>query len=300
MIEVRQLWKRYGATVALQDCSLRIESGRILGLLGPNGAGKSTLLRLLAGILPPDSGTILFEGEPLHRRHQRWIGYLPEERGLYRRQRVEDQLLYFARLRGMSHAEARNAVTHWLHQLGALQWRHRRVQELSKGMQQKVQIAATLLHRPRLLLLDEPTSGLDPINAHELGELLRQLRAEGCAIVLSTHRMEQVEEFCDDVVLIHRGRIVLAGNLREIKQRWGRDTLVMEFSGDITPLLQRFPQLRILSQTDSRIELRWQEKASPRAFLQAALEHVEIHRFTWSEPSIREIFLDVVATESAP
>ncbi len=298
MVEARQLWKRYGTTVALQECSLYIGAGRILGLLGPNGAGKSTLLRILAGILPPDSGTILFEGVPLQQAHRRWIGYLPEERGLYRRQRVGEQLFYFARLRGLSRTEAQQAVQYWLERVGAAAWWHRRVDQLSKGMQQKVQLAAALLHRPRLLLLDEPTSGLDPINAHELGTLLHELRAEGCAIVLSTHRMEQVEEFCDEVVLLHRGRIVLAGNVRELKRRWGRDTLVVEFRGDITPVLQRFPHVRILSQTSNRVELRWHDSSlSPQEFLRVALEQVELHHFAWSEPSIREIFLDVVGAQ---
>ncbi|GBD06919.1 ABC transporter ATP-binding protein NatA [bacterium HR21] len=300
MLEARQLWKRYGSTVALQDCTLTLRPGRILGLLGPNGAGKTTLLRILSGILPPDSGAVLFEGEPLQRKHLQQLGYLPEERGLYRRLRVGEQLLYLARLRGLDAVQARQAVFGWLERLGAQEWYRRRVEELSKGMQQKVQLVAALVHHPRVLLLDEPTSGLDPINASELGELLRELRSEGRAIVLSTHRMEQVEEFCDDVVLLHRGRVLLQGEVREIKRRWGRDTLTVEFSGDLTAVLSSFPNVRILSQTSGRLELRWSTPdPSPQAFLRLALEHAELHAFRWSEPSMREIFLDVVTAHEA-
>ncbi len=300
MLEARQLWKRYGTTVALRECTLRLHPGRILGLLGPNGAGKTTLLRILSGILPPDSGEVLCAGEPLRREHLRYLGYLPEERGLYRRLRVGEQLYYFARLRGLGSEQARQAVLSWLERLGAREWYHRRVEELSKGMQQKVQLAAALLHRPQILLLDEPTSGLDPIHTHELGELLRELRAEGCAIVLSTHRMEQVEEFCDDVVLLHRGQILLSGSVRDIKRHWGRDTLTVEFSGDLTPVLSYFPNVRIVSQTGSRLELRWTSpEPSPQEFLRRALEHAELHTFRWSEPSIREIFVEVVTAHEA-
>lgn len=295
MLEARRLWKRYGSTVALHDCTLTLRPGRILGLLGPNGAGKTTLLRILAGILPPDGGEVLFDGEPLRREHLQQLGYLPEERGLYRRLRVGEQLLYFARLRGLHSSQAQQAVREWLERLGAQEWYRRRVEELSKGMQQKVQLVAALVHHPRVLLLDEPTSGLDPINAYELGELLRELRAEGCAIVLSTHRMEQVEEFCDDVVLLHRGRILLAGGLQEVKRRWGRDTLTLEFSGDLSPVLAQFPNVRILSQTSNRLELRWNTpEPSPQEFLRRALEYTKVSSFHWSEPSMREIFLDIV------
>ncbi len=301
IVEAHQLSKQYGQTVALRHCSFTLTPGTIVGLLGPNGAGKSTLLRILAGILPPTTGELLFAGEPFQRKHQQWIGYLPEERGLYRRNRVGDQLFYFARLRGMSTAEARNAIYFWLQRMGAAQWYHRRVDELSKGMQQKVQLAATLLHRPRLLLLDEPTSGLDPINADELSTLLQELRADGCTIVLSTHRMEQVEQICDEVLLIHQGTIVLAGNVQEIKQRWGKDTIVIEFHGDITPVLSHFPHLRLLSQSSNRIELRWPHPNpdSLQDFLSCALQHVSLRSFVWKEPSMQEIFIDVVKANSA-
>ncbi|MCS6965202.1 MAG: ATP-binding cassette domain-containing protein [Candidatus Kapabacteria bacterium] len=294
-VETRCLRKQYGKAVALQECSLSLSAGQILGLLGPNGAGKSTLLRLLAGILRPDSGKIFFSGEPFRHHHQRFIGYLPEERGLYRRHRVEELLLYFARLRGIGPEQARQAIGFWLDRLGIAQYRSHRVDQLSRGTLQVVQLAAALLHHPHLLLLDEPTNSLDPVNAHELGKLLRDLRDDGRAIILSTHRMEQVEELCDEVALLHRGRIVLTGNLRDIKQNWGHSTLILEFRGDITPVLQRFHSIHLLNQTNTRVELQWPKGFSaPQDFLRTAAEHVEIHHFAWNEPSIRNIFLEAV------
>ncbi|MCS7176344.1 MAG: ATP-binding cassette domain-containing protein [Candidatus Kapabacteria bacterium] len=301
MVEARGLWKRYGQTVALQECSFTFRTGQVVGLLGPNGAGKTTLLRLLASILLPDAGQILFEGEPLQRRHQRLIGYLPEERGLYRHQRVEDQLLYFARLRGLPLGQARQAIGYWLERLGVIPWRHSRISELSKGIQQKVQLAAALLHQPHLLLLDEPTSGLDPVDVRELSNLLQELRSEGQTIVLSTHRMEQAEELCDAIIFLHRGRIALSGSIRDIKQQWGPKTLVLEFCGDITPVLQQFPNAHLLRSSRGHIELQWHgDLRSLPTFLQAVVQHVELYHLAWTEPSIEAIFRSIVGEDSVP
>lgn len=299
LLEAYRLWKRYEEVVALRECSFTLLPGRIVGLLGPNGSGKSTLLRILAGVLQPDAGHLRFPGL-LHPRAQ--IGYLPEEQGLYRHHRVREQLLYIAALRGLRGRAARHAVHEWLERLGAAAYATRRTEELSKGMLQKVQLAATLLHRPSLLLLDEPTSSLDPMAVHELTALLRELRQQGCTTVLSTHQLEHAEHICDDVLLIQQGHIVLAASLHELKARYRRRTLTVEFHGDITPVVARFPTAHILRQSAHRLELLWPnaELTDLQEFLQHARQHVAIRSLVWNEASLREIVLELLQAGPPP
>ncbi len=293
LLEVQHLWKRYGEVVALRDCSFTLLPGRIIGLLGPNGSGKTTLLRILAGILQPDAGHVHFFGPPNPRS---WIGYLPEERGLYRQRRVREQLLYLASLRNMPRQTAHQAVHSCLQRLGAAEYATRSTDELSKGMLQKVQLTAALLHRPALLLLDEPTNGLDPLAVHEFTELLRELRHEGCTVLLSTHQLEYAEQICDDVLLLHRGQILLAGSLHELKARYGHHTLTLDVHGDITPALAHIPPECIRSRSEHRLELLWPElkPATLQEFLQQLLHSATIRSLAWNEPSLREIVLKLL------
>ncbi len=223
--------KRYGDFTAVDAVSMTARPGRILGVLGPNGAGKTSTIRMITGITLPDAGRVTVGGVQVGAETQARMGYLPEERGLYRKLKVGEQLVYFAELRGLARAEGRARTAHWLERLGLSEWAGRKTEELSKGMQQKLQFVMTVLHEPDLLVFDEPFSGLDPINAELLRDIVLELRADGRTILFASHRMEQVERLCDDLCLIARGRVVLSGTMREVKQRFGRDVVLLDFGG---------------------------------------------------------------------
>ena len=228
VIEVKNVIKKFGDYAASNKISFDVESGRIMGLLGPNGAGKTTMIRMITNILIPDEGEIKVFGERVGSEHQNNIGYLPEERGLYKKIKVLDQLIYFAQLKGMTKIDAQQKAMYWLDKLDAKDWASKKIQELSKGMQQKVQFISTIIHNPDLLILDEPFSGFDPINTEVLKRIILDMRDEGKTIVLSTHVMEQAEQMCDDICLINKGSIVLDGKIRDIKKSYGKDTIIME------------------------------------------------------------------------
>lgn len=218
LLEISRLNKAYGSHVALRDIDLSVEEGSVFGLLGPNGAGKTTLIRIVNQIIDKDSGEIRINGEPLKTLHVHSIGYLPEERGLYKGMQVDEQLLYFAQLKGLSRKEAKIRIGKWLQRLSLDAWRHKKVQELSKGMAQKVQFIATVLHEPKLLILDEPFSGFDPVNAEIIKNEILGLREKGTTIILSTHRMESVELLCDHVAMINKSRKILDGSIKQIRK----------------------------------------------------------------------------------
>ncbi|WP_224490857.1 ABC transporter ATP-binding protein [Robertkochia flava] len=218
LLVLKDLCKWYGAYQALDHVNLEIPRGSIFGLLGPNGAGKTTLIRIINQITHPDSGEVLFDGKPLNRDHIRRIGYLPEERGLYKSMKVGEQALYLSQLKGLSHQEAKRRLEYWFEKFGVSGWWDKKVQELSKGMAQKVQFIVTVLHEPELLIFDEPFSGFDPINANLIKDEILQLRDKGATVIFSTHRMESVEELCDHIALIHQSRKILDGNLNAIKK----------------------------------------------------------------------------------
>jgi ABC-2 type transport system ATP-binding protein len=220
LLEIQDVVKQYQAYLAVNHVSFSIPKGKIFGLLGPNGAGKTTLIRMITSITYPDSGKILFDGQPLQEKHSALIGYMPEERGLYKKMKVGEQLLYLARLRGMSEADAKKAILSWFDRLEATGWWNKKVEELSKGMAQKVQFISTVMHSPQLLILDEPFSGLDPVNANLIKDEIYRLHGEGTTILFSTHRMEQVEEICDNIVLVNKGVNILEGEVAEVKQRF--------------------------------------------------------------------------------
>lgn len=231
LIEIKNLNKLYAGHQALKNVSINIPKGSIFGLLGPNGAGKTSLIRILTQITQPDSGSIIFDGEELQEKHIYQMGYLPEERGLYKKMQIGDQLLYFAELKGLSKGEARQKVKYWVDKFEIKNWLNKKVEELSKGMQQKVQFIASVLHEPKLIILDEPFSGFDPQNAQLLITEIMRLRGEGSTIVFSTHRMDTVEKLCDDIVMINKSEVVLSGNKNEIKKQFSFDEYAIQYEG---------------------------------------------------------------------
>ena len=249
MITCKNIVKDFGKKRALDDVSVEIPQGRIYGLLGPNGAGKTTLIRIINRITFPDSGQVLFGDRPITDGDVRKIGYLPEERGLYRKMEVGDQAMYLAMLRGMSASEARQSLSEWFERFEIKGWWHKKVEELSKGMAQKVQFITTVAHRPSLLILDEPFSGFDPVNAAAIRAQILRLRDEGATIILSTHNMESVEELCDDITLINQSRTVISGSVNEIRSRYGNHTLEMDYQSEAP--LQAGEVFDIVSDTEA-------------------------------------------------
>ncbi len=302
MLEVRDVVKRYGKVTAVNHVSFTAQPGRILGLLGPNGAGKTSTIRMITYITTPDEGEVLFERQRVGPWSQRRMGYLPEEKGLYKKMKVEEQLTYLARLKGLDRHEAKEQITYWLDRFGASDWRGKKTEELSKGMQQKVQFIATILHNPSLLILDEPFGGLDPINSELLREIILELRDSGRIILFASHRMEQVEQMCDDICLVSRGRIVLDGPLRTVKRRFGRDAVTITFEGrdDFLKQLVAEGSIKIGTHSRNRAEVRLLNGTPARRVLEAALTSVdEIHSFHVAEPPLNEIFVSVVGEEEA-
>ncbi len=289
--------KRYGDFLAVDRVSFEAEPGRIFGVLGPNGAGKTSTIRMVTYITVPDEGRITFGGREVGPETQRVMGYLPEERGLYKKMRVGEQLVYLGQLKGLSTANASAAAKRWLDRLGAADWYGKKVEELSKGMQQKVQFIATVLHDPELCIFDEPFSGLDPINAALLQDIVLELREAGKTILFASHRMEQVEQLCDDLFLIARGREVLHGPLREVKRQFGKNTVNLSFTGSDAFLdaLEGEGAVRILNRTSGSAEVRLLDGTPARAVAERALTTVDdLYRMELAEPPLSEIFVMAV------
>src|SRR6201986_3911466 len=230
MLSIRHIEKQYAGHKALSDVSLEVESGQIFGLLGPNGAGKTSLIRIVNQITAPDSGEVYFNGEKLNQSHIERMGYLPEERGLYKKMEIGEQMIYLARLKGLSRDEANKRLKYWFEKLGIEGWWKKKIEELSKGMQQKAQFVATVLHEPDLIILDEPFSGFDPVNAELIKEEILELNSKGATILFSTHRMESVEELCDAIALIHQSHKILDGKIKDIKNAYRNETYLVEYT----------------------------------------------------------------------
>jgi ABC-2 type transport system ATP-binding protein len=290
-----RIHKSFGDTVALRDVSLEVREGEVFGLLGPNGAGKTTLMRLLMDILRPDSGTITLFGEPHRREHLERVGYLPEERGLYTKQVVLDVLLYFGSLKGLSRAEARRRGRAWLERMGLPETAGFRIERLSKGMSQKVQIAATLLAEPELCVLDEPSSGLDPVNVRLVEELIQERRSRGLTTILSTHQMNQVEALCDRVALIHRGRLMVYGAVDEVRERHSRPEVRV---GAPSPLPEIPGVEAAVREGNSTWRLALGEGVRPGDVLAALVRKgVPVERFEKIVAPMEEVFIRVVQEE---
>ncbi|MDX1636861.1 MAG: ATP-binding cassette domain-containing protein [Balneolaceae bacterium] len=297
IIEVDDVSKSFGETTAVNKVSFEVHRGRIFGLLGPNGAGKTTCIRMINHILIPDSGSITINGRKAGPETQKMIGYMPEERGLYKKMKVGEQLIYLARLKGLSQAEASKSIRYWLQRFEAESWYNKEVGELSKGMSQKIQFIATIAHDPDIYIFDEPFSGLDPINSEMLKEIVIELRDKDKTVLFSTHRMEQVEQMCDEICLFNNGRAVLKGDLRDIKASFGRNTVTLEFQGDPT-FLDRLDNVRINNRSTNFAEIRVLNGQSMQQILKTAMDHAEIYKFERVEPSLTEIFISTVGEDN--
>ncbi len=297
VIEVKNVNKSFGKTRAVNNVSFEVNEGRIFGLLGPNGAGKTTTIRMINYILSPDSGEITINGNIASPETQKVIGYMPEERGLYKKMKVFDQLMYLTQLKGMDSGEAKKAINYWLERFDALDWKKKEISELSKGMSQKIQFIATIAHDPDIYIFDEPFSGLDPINSETLKEIIIELKNKGKTILFSTHRMEQVEQMCDDICLFNQGEAVLSGNLREIKSSFGKNTIHLEFEGDGS-FLEQLEQVRINNRSTNFAEIRVLDGQNMQDILKLAMERAEIHKFERIQPSLTEIFISTVGEDN--
>lgn len=300
LIRIENVTKRFAKHVALDDVSLSIPEGSIYGLLGPNGAGKTTLLRIINRIIAPDCGRVMFGGKEISADDVYRIGYMPEERGLYKKMKVGEQAIFFARLKGLSRKEATCRLKVWFEKFGIESWWDKNVSELSKGMAQKVQFIATVLHEPKLLIFDEPFSGFDPINANLLkGEILA-LRDKGATIIFSTHNMSSVEEVCDHITLINRSKNILSGNVDEIRHRHGANIFEIDYRGEEQNILKALAgRCEIMDSTPSptgfnKIKLHIATDEEVRAVIAAANESVEMRSFREIIPSMNDIFIRAV------
>jgi ABC-2 type transport system ATP-binding protein len=296
-ISVSHISKTFGKTQAVREVSFDVEKGRIFGLLGPNGAGKTTTIRMINYIIPQDEGEIIINGEKVSPKTQKMIGYMPEERGLYKKMKVGEQLMYLAQLKGLKASDAREKIKYWLNRFNAYDWHSKTVGELSKGMSQKIQFIATIVHDPGIYIFDEPFSGLDPINSELLKEIIIELKGDGKTILFSTHRMEQVEQMCDDICLFNNGKVVLTGNLRQIKKDFGKNTVLIEFQGDGS-FLDTLEEVRINNRSTNFAEIRILNGLDSQEILRKAMEHSEVHKFQLVEPSLNEIFISTVGEDN--
>lgn len=301
MLVVDRVSKAYTGHQALDQVSLSVPRGKVYGLLGPNGAGKTTLIRIINHITAPDSGTVTFDGHPLTAADVPQIGYLPEERGLYKKMRVGDQALFFARLKGLSKADAERSLHEWFEKLGIESWWNKKVEELSKGMAQKVQFIVTVLHNPRLLIFDEPFSGFDPINANVLKKEILELRDKGATVIFSTHNMASVEELCDNITLINKSRNILTGEVAELRRRFSDNTFELGYTGDtaallsaIEPMITRYEITGTDRDGITRLKLSLVADDAVRPLVTKAAEAVQFRSFNPILPSMDEIFIRTV------
>ena len=301
VLSVEHVTKRYGSKLAVNNISFQAQPGRVLGLLGPNGAGKTSTIRMITYITIPDEGKVLFGEKPVGPWSQERMGYLPEERGLYKKLKVGEQLLYFAELKGLPRKTAYDRIRFWMDRFGATDWLSKKTQELSKGMQQKVQFIATILHDPELLILDEPFSGLDPINSELLKEVIQEQKSQDRTILFASHRMEQVEQLCDDICLVSDGEILIQGPLRDVKRSFGRNTIILEYdgSGQFVADLASKKLVDVVASSSNRVELKLVNGMRSKAVLEYAIQQTDdIVRFECVEPSLNEIFVSVVEGDS--
>lgn len=293
ILSIQNVVKRYADHTALAGVSLEIPKGQIFGLLGPNGAGKTSLIRIINQITAPDEGRVLFDGELLQPKHVEQIGYLPEERGLYKKMKVGEQLLYLAQLKGLSKAEAQNRLKDWFIRLDIKDWWNKQVDDLSKGMQQKTQFIATVVHEPKLLILDEPFSGFDPINANMLKDEILGLKERGTTILFSTHRMESVEELCDSIALINHSQVVLTGEKNEVRNRFKKFEYEISYSGQLADS-KAFEIISIVPE-NNRALIKLTQPDQTNQAITALLKQVDLFEFKEVIPSFNDIFIQVVA-----
>ena len=302
LLEVNKVVKQYGDYVALNEVSLTVPKGSIYGLLGPNGAGKTSLIRIINQITLPDSGQIILDGEPLQPKHVQYIGYLPEERGLYTSMKVGEQCLYLAQMKGLSKAEATKQLNYWFDRLGIQGWWNKKIQELSKGMAQKIQFVVCVLHKPKLLIFDEPFSGFDPVNANVIKDEILALREDGATIIFSTHRMESVEELCDHIALIHKSNKLIEGELDTVKRQYKTNSFeVGILSSNVEQLMYALTQKFTVSPANfkslnNELKLAVQlGNATPNELLNVLTQQGQVTHFVEKIPTVNDIFIQAVS-----
>ena len=293
ILKIDSVTKSFGKKTAVNNFSLDVPEGTIYGLLGPNGAGKTTTIRMVMNIIAPDLGQIEVMGERLNEKSKDAIGFLPEERGLYQKIKVRDVLTYLARIKSMDKSEIPTAIAKALERIRLSEHIDSKVEELSKGMQQKIQFASTLIHNPRLVILDEPFSGLDPVNMEVIKDIILEEKRKGTTIIFSTHIMEQAEKLCDYICLIDEGLKVLDGKLFEVKKQFGKNTVVIEFDGD-NGCLQNLEGVEKINDYNKYVELKLKKDANPQIILEQLVSKVRLNRFEYSEPSLHDIFVEKV------
>jgi len=292
-IKFKDVTKQFDKTLAVDSLNMTVPSGVIYGMLGPNGAGKTTSIRMMLNIIYPDTGEIDLFGRKLIEEDKKRIGYLPEERGLYPKMTVVETLKYFANLKGMNSNESSTAIEKWLKKVDIYKHKEKKINELSKGMQQKIQFIATVQHDPELLILDEPFGGLDPINVRLIKDIMLDLNKEGKTIIFSTHQMEQVEKLCEYICLINNGRKVIDGKQQEIRSEYGRNTVILEFDGDGS-FLKKYPGAATVNLYQRNAEIKLKDGADPSKLLKEAVKKLELSKFEILEPSMESIFVRLV------
>jgi ABC-2 type transport system ATP-binding protein len=293
ILSLESVFKKYQSKIAVDNVSFDVPKGSIFGLLGPNGAGKTSIIRIITSITKADSGKVLFNNETLSAKHRMQIGYMPEERGLYKKMKVGEQLTYLSRLKGLTKKEAKEKIEYWYQRFDIGSWHNKKIEELSKGMQQKIQFIATIIHDPILLILDEPFSGLDPVNANLIRDEILELKNNGTSIIFSTHRMEQVEQICEEIVLINNGKNVLNGKVADIKQHYKEHLFEVEFMGQFSNSIDSVAEK--VSVSENKAILKLNEGISSNKLLSELIaKEIEIVSFREILPSLNEIFIKTV------
>lgn len=295
ILSIQSVSKNYHNHKAVDNVSFDVPEGSIFGLLGPNGAGKTSLIRIITTITGADSGKIILDGQPIDETTPAKIGYMPEERGLYKKMKVAEQLLYLAQLKGLSKKEATEQIKYWFNKFDIADWWNKKIDELSKGMQQKIQFIATVIHRPKLLILDEPFSGLDPVNTNLIKDEIHKLNDDGTTIIFSTHRMEQVEEICERIVLINKGSIILEGGVEEVKQRFKENLFKIESTHEI-PTIHESAAFRIIKKNANEVIFKVSQGHDPNELLSSLIQQgIQIRSYNEILPSLNDIFIKQVS-----
>jgi len=292
-LEIENISKKFDNFYAVKNLSFKIPEGSIYGLLGPNGAGKTTTIRMVMNIIIPDEGNIKVLNQKMDEKMKERIGYLPEERGLYPKMKVGEILLFLANIKGLKGEKARKEINFWLKRFDLLNWKEKKVEELSRGMQQKLQFIVTVIHYPELVILDEPFAGLDPVNTKLLKDIMLEMKEKRRTIIFSTHRMEQVEMVCDNICLINKAEKVLEGNLSEIKKQYGKNTVLLDYEGDGS-FIKTFPEIEKIDDYGKFMEIKLKEKADPQQILSKLVGKIRINKYEVKEPTLNAIFIEKV------
>lgn len=297
-LEIEDITKRFGDFYAVKDLSLKIPQQTIFGLLGPNGAGKTTTIRMVMNIIIPDKGSIRVLDKKMDEAMKERIGYLPEDRGLYPKMKVGEHLYFLSELKGLRGQDARKRIDFWLERFDLTDWKLKKVEELSRGMQQKIQFIATVIHDPELIILDEPFSGLDPVNTKLFKDIMLEMKKNGRTIIFSTHRMEQVEMICDNICLINKAKMVLEGNLSHIKKQYGKNSVVLDYDGDAS-FIQSLPEIEKIDDYGKFMEIKLKEQTDPQKLLNTLVGKIRITKFEVMEPTLNAIFIEKVGEKDA-